>query len=349
METGDSAARRCCRRVLRRRADRSRGHQRHDGEPRSRDDERSSRRDRTRRVQSGHRRVRAGIRSGRPGIWRAGGLADQGGRGGPGGPGGPRRAWRSRRRTRRLRHRRTRPRAERVQRPVELLVRRLGARQRALSAAAGIIRAAETVLATGLRGHGRRARCESPDSTTATGGRISRRTTPATAAAISSISTRRCRPTAMRAGDFSSISTAADRSGHRTRRSRATRFPHRGSTPASLALLRFIPLPNLDGTSRNFHYVTTNASIDRQREPSRDAQLHAERGRTRRAGRARRRGRRARRSRRRPAGRPRTRAAGHERQHDGAAAVPAQRQRAEQRVPALGGRTRVRASRCRSR
>ena len=29
----------------------------------------------------------------------------------------------------------------------------------------------------------------------------------------------------------------------------------------SLSLLRFLPLPNLDGTSRNFHYVTTNGSL----------------------------------------------------------------------------------------
>ncbi len=29
----------------------------------------------------------------------------------------------------------------------------------------------------------------------------------------------------------------------------------------ALSLLRFIPLPNLDGTARNFHYVTTNATV----------------------------------------------------------------------------------------
>jgi hypothetical protein len=64
---------------------------------------------------------------------------------------------------------------------------------------------------------------------------------------------------AMRVGDFSSISTALV--------DPATGLPLTGNqipasriNPASLALLRFIPLPNLDGTSRNFHYVTTNAS-----------------------------------------------------------------------------------------
>ena len=64
---------------------------------------------------------------------------------------------------------------------------------------------------------------------------------------------------AMRLGDLSSISTALI--------DPATGVPLAGNqvpasriNAASLALLRFIPLPNLDGTSRNFHYVTTNAS-----------------------------------------------------------------------------------------
>ena len=103
-------------------------------------------------------------------------------------------------------------------------------------------------------------------------------------------------------------------------------------SPASLALLRFIPLPNLDGTSRNFHYVDDQRVAHRQRQPARDAQLHAER-RARRAvagaaaaagGRGGFGG---------AGGRTRTRAAGHQRQHDGAAAVPPQRQRSDQRLP----------------
>lgn len=65
--------------------------------------------------------------------------------------------------------------------------------------------------------------------------------------------------TAMRLGDFSSIPTALT--------DPATGLPLAGNqipasriNAASLALLRFIPLPNLDGTSRNFHYVATNVS-----------------------------------------------------------------------------------------
>ena len=62
---------------------------------------------------------------------------------------------------------------------------------------------------------------------------------------------------AMRLGDLSAIKTQlfdpatglpfAD-----------NQIPVSSINPASLALMRFIPLPNLDGTSRNFHYVTTN-------------------------------------------------------------------------------------------
>lgn len=65
--------------------------------------------------------------------------------------------------------------------------------------------------------------------------------------------------TAMRAGDFSSIAgTLVDPS---------TGLPFPGNQiPVSrldqgaLALLRFMPTPNLDGTTRNYHYSTTTAS-----------------------------------------------------------------------------------------
>ena len=63
----------------------------------------------------------------------------------------------------------------------------------------------------------------------------------------------------MRAGDFSSLATplvdpqsGAPFSGNQ--------IPLGRINTGSLALLRYIPLPNLDGTTRNFHYVTTNAS-----------------------------------------------------------------------------------------
>lgn len=38
------------------------------------------------------------------------------------------------------------------------------------------------------------------------------------------------------------------------------RIPAARLSPAALALLRFVPLPNLDGDSRNFHYTATNTS-----------------------------------------------------------------------------------------
>ena len=66
---------------------------------------------------------------------------------------------------------------------------------------------------------------------------------------------------AMRGGDFSSVASSLI--------DPATGLPFTGNTipvermhAASLALLRFIPLPNLDGSSRNFHYATTNGSTD---------------------------------------------------------------------------------------
>lgn len=64
---------------------------------------------------------------------------------------------------------------------------------------------------------------------------------------------------AMRGGDFSSVASSLI--------DPATGLPFGGNTipfermnATSLALLRFIPLPNLDGPSRNFHYATTNGS-----------------------------------------------------------------------------------------
>jgi len=64
---------------------------------------------------------------------------------------------------------------------------------------------------------------------------------------------------AMRSGDFSSIaSQLIDPS---------SGLPFDGNlipasllNPGSIDLLRFIPMPNLEGTDRNFHYVTTNVS-----------------------------------------------------------------------------------------
>src|SRR5205807_7132489 len=62
---------------------------------------------------------------------------------------------------------------------------------------------------------------------------------------------------AERSGDFSGSTTAVfDPSTH-------TQFANNqlsGINPASAALLKFIPLPNLPGTSRNFHFVSSSGS-----------------------------------------------------------------------------------------
>jgi len=64
---------------------------------------------------------------------------------------------------------------------------------------------------------------------------------------------------AMRTGDFSSILNPLidPASGQPFD---ANIIPASRLSPGSVDLLRFIPLPNLDGTDRNFHYVTTNVS-----------------------------------------------------------------------------------------
>ena len=64
---------------------------------------------------------------------------------------------------------------------------------------------------------------------------------------------------AMRAGDFSSVpAQLVDPSAGLP--FAGNQIPASRIDPGAIALLRFIPLPNLDGTTRNFHYATTNAS-----------------------------------------------------------------------------------------
>lgn len=65
---------------------------------------------------------------------------------------------------------------------------------------------------------------------------------------------------AIRAGDFSSVSTPVidpATGGPFANR----RIPDERVHPAARALLRFIPMPNLPGTTRNFHYTTTSDSL----------------------------------------------------------------------------------------
>jgi trimeric autotransporter adhesin len=64
----------------------------------------------------------------------------------------------------------------------------------------------------------------------------------------------------MRAGDFGSLATPLY--------DPLTGLPFAGNRiplgridAGALSLLRFLPLPNLDGTTRNFHYATTNGSV----------------------------------------------------------------------------------------
>jgi hypothetical protein len=64
---------------------------------------------------------------------------------------------------------------------------------------------------------------------------------------------------AMRAGDFSGIATQLIDPATGLPLSN-NQIPASRMDATSLALLRFIPLPNLDGTNRNYHAVTTNQS-----------------------------------------------------------------------------------------
>ena len=64
---------------------------------------------------------------------------------------------------------------------------------------------------------------------------------------------------AQRAGDFSALSGALINPST-GQPFAGNQIPQGQISQASLALLRFIPAPNLDGTSRNFHYVTTRDS-----------------------------------------------------------------------------------------
>lgn len=64
---------------------------------------------------------------------------------------------------------------------------------------------------------------------------------------------------AMRAGDFSSVASSLIDPSTGTAFA-GNQIPAARLSAGSSALLRFIPLPNLDGTGRNFHYVSTNNS-----------------------------------------------------------------------------------------
>lgn len=65
---------------------------------------------------------------------------------------------------------------------------------------------------------------------------------------------------AMRAGNFATASAQLidPRTGLPVA---GNQIPLASMSPAALALLRYIPSPNLDGTTRNFHYTTTTDSI----------------------------------------------------------------------------------------
>ena len=129
---------------------------------------------------------------------------------------------------------------------------------------------------------------------------------------------------AMRTGDFSAlpvplIDPATGRA------FAGNTIPAASLDPAALALLRFIPLPNLDGDSRNFRYTTTtdtvadnvNLRVTHNFTPAAGGRGAGGRG----GGMGR------------PGRTRRTRQPGHERRHERAAPVPPQRQRTEQRLP----------------
>ena len=262
------------------------GDHRQHGQPRSRHARRSLRGDRTRRVRSGDRRAAARVRhpgapGGQPGGFGPDGFGGPGGRGGPGGPGGPggrggpggaggpRRAGRARR----LRARRTRRTAERLQRPPPTTPsadRRSTARPYQLrpdSPPDARPTPARTSAAPSA------ARSRSPASTTARAGPTSRSPTTATAATSCSISTPPCRPTR--------CAPATSRRRRRQLIDPRTGLPFAGNqippdalSPTSLALLRYIPSPNLPARRRNFHYTTTTDS-SATTSACAHAQLHA--------------------------------------------------------------------------
>src|SRR6185436_8599664 len=62
---------------------------------------------------------------------------------------------------------------------------------------------------------------------------------------------------AMRAGDFSSLPTPVVDPVSGLPFS-ANRLPASRVSPSAMALLQFMPLPNVTGTARNFHYTTTS-------------------------------------------------------------------------------------------
>ncbi len=65
---------------------------------------------------------------------------------------------------------------------------------------------------------------------------------------------------AMRRGDFSSLSRQLVDPGT-LEPFQGNQIPQSRMNPASVALLRFIPLPNLEGSARNFHHVTTSENL----------------------------------------------------------------------------------------
>ena len=252
-------------------------------------------RDRPRRVRSGDRRLRRGFRrSGRSGgRGGPGGFGGRGGRGGRGGPGGPRRPRRPGRTAADGRSRRPR--------------RVLSSADAADSSSATT--PPPTTPSADPRSTARRISCgptRSPSKNPYSAqhvrrhvrrpghhpGRLRRHAPHELHADLQrqprqqplrsvrdGADARRCAPATSRPSPCRSIDPL-------TRQPFAgNQIPAARIDPAAQALLRFIPLPNLPGTTRNFHNTGTDAVRARQPERARHAQLHAGGGR-----RARRRG-----------------------------------------------------------
>ena len=149
--------------------------------------------------------------------------------------------------------------AESLQRHRQLHLRRLGARQRALPAAPRFGRRQESVHEEHLRRHHRRP------------GQNPRRLRRHAEDQLRPHVQRQSRQQPVRSAGHRADGGlarrrllvdpgAAHRSGDARSRSPTTRFRRRGSAPRRRRCLNFIPLPNLDGSSQNYHRTDTVAS-----------------------------------------------------------------------------------------
>ena len=262
-------------RVFHRRAHPGAGRQREHGEPRPRDAERPARCDRPWRVRSRNRRVQPGVRAwadlaGRRRLRRP----RRPGRSGAADPVGAT-ADRAASSSADAADRRTPTTSSPITRSAD---RRSTVRRTSCSLAR---RRSSAVLTADIRRDGRRPGADQGRLQGRPAHELHRDLFRALAAATCSTSTppsptRRCAPGTLPSSPVPLIDPS-------------TGLPFAGNviptdrlSAASQSLLGFIPLPNLDGETRNFHYVDDERFDDRRHQRAGDAQLHAQCGRPRR-------------------------------------------------------------------